>query len=160
MTELTARCHREHTRFKDTRTVILVFASMVDLTVENGATKVVPGSHLWAEQSSLEFSVQFAHDILLPAGHVCIVDGALVHRAGTNSVGLPRPMLQLNCTLAFMKQQFNPWGTDVFEGAAPRVKARLGYNVRSYTDPDEIVRAAGARKWTSGNYDTTAGRLA
>ena len=33
------------------------------------------------------------------------------------------------------------------------VKSRLGYNVRTYTDPDEML--TDNRKWKSGNYDTS-----
>ena len=59
----------------------------------------------------------------------------------------------MNVTLAFFKQQINVWADEAFAGASDLVKMRLGYNVRSYTDSDEMLTED--RRWKSGNYDLT-----
>jgi len=53
-----------------------------DFTESNGATEVVPGSHLWnAEREPREDEVV---KVAMPAGSVVIFDGRLLHRGGAN----------------------------------------------------------------------------
>jgi ectoine hydroxylase-related dioxygenase (phytanoyl-CoA dioxygenase family) len=102
---------------------------------------------------SEEFLEKHAKSMTVRAGTVFAMDGTLWHRAGKNRSGKIRPMLQMNVTLAFMKQQIDVWTKDTFENCSDLVKSRLGYNVRTYSDPDEML--TNDRKWKSGNYDTS-----
>jgi hypothetical protein len=45
------------------------------------------------------------------------------------------------------------WADDTFAKCSDLVKSRLGYNVRDYKDPDEML--CDNRNWKSGNYDMT-----
>lgn len=154
---LPLRFHRDAPWFKDIRTCVLILMPLVDFTPEVGPTEVVPATHLREDQPSETFLEKHAVPMLLKAGHVFAMDGTLWHRAGRNRSGRVRPLLQMNITVAFMKQQINVWADDTFAKASDRVKGRLGYNVRGYTDPDEMLSSH--RSWTSGNYDLTNCRL-
>lgn len=149
---LPLRFHRDAPWFKDTRHCVLILMPLVDFTEDNGPTEVVPGTHLFQNKPSEEFLEKHAKKLIVPAGTVFAMDGCLWHRGGKNCSGKVRPLLQMNTTLAFMKQQIDVWQDDTFADASDIVKSRLGYNVRNYKDPDEML--SDDRKWKSGNYDT------
>lgn len=150
---LPLRFHRDAPWFKDTRTCVLILMPLVDFVEESGPTEVVPGTHLFKNMPSQNFLEKHAQKVLLPAGSVFAMDGALWHRAGRNRSGKVRPLLQMNITAAFMKQQIDVWADDTFAAASDLVKQRLGFNVRNYKDPDEMF--TDNRNWKSGNYDMT-----
>lgn len=151
------RFHRDSPWFKDTRTCLLVLMPLVDFTEENGPTEYVPSTHLFENMPSQEFLEANAKKAIAPAGTVFAMDGSTYHRAGINHSGELRPMLQMNITLAFMKQQIDVWADDRFENCSDLVKSRLGYNVRAYKDPDEMF--TDNRKWKSGNYSIENTRI-
>ncbi len=53
-----------------------------DFTAENGATEVIPGSHLWGEDA-LPSGAE-AVPVCMPAGSVLLLAGTLQHRGGAN----------------------------------------------------------------------------
>lgn len=62
----------------------------IDATTEtNGATEVIPGSHLWGE-ASVNGDRADAVALCMPAGSVAIAKGALWHRGGANRSDAPR----------------------------------------------------------------------
>lgn len=144
------RFHRDQPWFKDTRTCILILMPLVDFTEDNGPTEYVPSTHLFQDIPKQEFLEKHMKKLLAPAGTIFIMDGSLCHRAGINTSGELRPMLQMNVTLAFMKQQIDVWASGKFDHCSDIVKQRLGYNVRNYKEPEEMFNDN--RKWTSGNY--------
>lgn len=147
------RFHRDAPWFKDMRTCVLILMPLVDFSEDNGPTEYVPSTHLFREMPSQDFLERNARQMIAPAGTVFAMDGATFHRAGTNKSGGLRPMLQMNVTLAFMKQQIDVWADDTFANCSELAKSRLGFNVRTYRDPDEMFQEE--RKWKSGNYDMT-----
>lgn len=151
------RFHRDAPWFRDMRTCVLILMPLVDFVEEVGPTEVVPGTHLFQDKPSEDFLEKHARKMIVPAGHVFAMDGTLWHRGTTNRSGQIRPLLQMNVTLAFMKQQIDVWATDAFAGCSDLVKQRLGYNVRTYGHPDEMF--TDDRKWKSGNYDTSNIRI-
>jgi ectoine hydroxylase-related dioxygenase (phytanoyl-CoA dioxygenase family) len=59
--------------------------ALSDYTSENGATRVVPGSHtLGLGQPPEGFDVQFEHQAICPAGSVIVFNGQLWHGGGEN----------------------------------------------------------------------------
>lgn len=148
---LPLRFHRDSPWFKDTRVCVLILMPLVDFTENVGPTEYVPGTHLFQNKPSEKFLERHAKKLLVPAGTVFAMDGTLWHRAGKNLSGEIRPMLQMNVTLGFLKQQIDVWADDTFVDYSDLVKSRLGYNVRAYIDPDEMF--TDNRKWKSGNYD-------
>jgi len=145
------RFHRDSPWFKDTRTCVLVLMPLVDFVEDVGPTEIVPSTHLFKNEPSQEFLDSHVEKLIGPAGTVFAMDGTLYHRAGLNRSGKLRPLLQMNVTLAFIKQQINVWSDDTFQNCSDLVKGRLGYNVRTYNDPDEMF--TDDRNWKSGNYD-------
>ena len=150
---LPMRFHRDAPWFKDTRTCVLILMPLVDFSESVGPTEYVPGTHLFQNMPSQDFLEQHTEKLIVPSGTVFAMDGTLWHRAGTNRSGQIRPMLQMNVTLAFMKQQIDIWAGDTFQNCSQLIKNRLGYNVRTYQDPDEML--TDNRNWKSGNYDVT-----
>lgn len=53
-----------------------------DFTEDNGATEVIPGSHLWPAER--QAAAEEAVKVLMPAGSVVVFDGRLIHRGGAN----------------------------------------------------------------------------
>lgn len=154
---LPLKFHRDSPWFKDIRTCILVLMPLVDFTDEVGPTEVVPSTHMFEDMPCKEFLENNAKKITVPAGHVFVMDGTLWHRAGINRSKNPRPLLQMNITAAFFKQQIDVWSTDKFLNCSDLAKKRLGYSVRTYVDPDEML--SDDRKWKSGNYDISNLRI-
>ncbi len=54
-----------------------------DFTAENGATQVIPRSHLWADDAPPPDGGE-AVSICMPAGSVVVLAGSLVHRGGAS----------------------------------------------------------------------------
>ena len=84
--------HRDNRQW--TRSLVTIICYLAPTTVENGCTRVVPGSHLWPgiEPSRLEEDARIAGSGLLeqdvpvpmPAGGLLVSDSLVFHRIGTN----------------------------------------------------------------------------
>lgn len=86
--------------------VITASIALDDFTVENGATRIVPGSCWWerSRRASEEEVVQFA----MPAGSVLLWDGAILHGGGANvTSSRMRRTLTLNYVRGWLRTQFN-----------------------------------------------------
>ena len=75
-----------------------------EFTDDNGATQVIPGSHLWAG----EHPDERAHEVVtatMPAGSVLIFDGATWHRGGANRGGGTRLCISPQYCQPFLRPQ-------------------------------------------------------
>ncbi|WP_304171592.1 phytanoyl-CoA dioxygenase family protein [Phenylobacterium aquaticum] len=105
-------------------------------TAANGATEVIPGSHLWssAEVTALtpERAEALLRPVIMPAGAALIFQGALMHRGGANRSAAPR--------LAYTNQYCEPWGRtqenfylgiprEMAAAMSPRLQTLLGYEI-------------------------------
>lgn len=102
-----------------------------DFTEENGATLVVPGSHLSGREPDND-SDRDANWVSAvgPAGTVCIFEGRTWHSTGTNLSGEPRIGLTTNfCAPQFRQQDNFPFGTrpEVLKEASDRLLELLGF---------------------------------
>jgi ectoine hydroxylase-related dioxygenase (phytanoyl-CoA dioxygenase family) len=115
-----------------------VIGAIDAFTAANGATQVIPGSHLWDEQEvgrrkaepgGLE---QYLVPLEIPAGAAFVFPGKLLHRGGANRTDKPR--------LAFTNQYCAGWARpqenfflsvpkEVVRGMSPRARALLGYEL-------------------------------
>ena len=115
---------------------LTLIAAIDPFTDENGATDILPGSHLWDEARAAEAIAAGGGPGLvpavMPAGAAIILQGNLIHRGGANRSRAPR--------LALTNQYCQPWARtqeNFFlgvpparaSGFAPRLKALLGYEV-------------------------------
>jgi ectoine hydroxylase-related dioxygenase (phytanoyl-CoA dioxygenase family) len=115
-----------------------VIGAIDDFTVANGATEIIPGSHLWSdEELDARRNDPAALEKLLvpmevPAGACFVFPGKLLHRGGANGTDKPR--------LAFTNQYCAGWARpqenfflsvpkDVVRAMSPRARALLGYEL-------------------------------
>jgi ectoine hydroxylase-related dioxygenase (phytanoyl-CoA dioxygenase family) len=103
-----------------------------DFTADNGATLVLPMSHLWGERTPGEAD---GHDLVpavMPAGSVVFFLGTLWHGAGANRSGATRMAATAQYCEPWARQQEN-YGLAISRERAKRcsetVQAMLGYSM-------------------------------
>ena len=99
------KVHRDIRTFYQAPLMINMLVLLDDFTLENGATYVLPGSHLNPDQPNEEVFFKGADRIVGKAGSIVLFDSRLWHSAGENKDGTPRRALTLNFTPPFFKQQ-------------------------------------------------------
>jgi ectoine hydroxylase-related dioxygenase (phytanoyl-CoA dioxygenase family) len=102
-----------------------------DFTADNGATEIVPGSHLWPDGVSPESAGAPTMPVVMPAGSVVVFQGTLWHRGGANTSERPRCAVSPQYCQPWARQQENMM-LAVGERArdlSPRVRALLGYSI-------------------------------
>jgi ectoine hydroxylase-related dioxygenase (phytanoyl-CoA dioxygenase family) len=78
-----------------------VIGAIDGFTEENGATRVIPGSHLWGQDWRDRAARARTVPVEMPAGAIALFNGTLVHGAGANRSDRPR--------LAYTNQYCAPW---------------------------------------------------
>ena len=102
-----------------------------EFTVENGATQLIPRSHLWGDDAPPPRGTD-AISICMPAGSVVVFAGTLVHRGGASIGGGTR--------LGVTPQYCQPWLRQLENMAlavpapharrlSPRIQELLGYSI-------------------------------
>lgn len=106
--------------------------ALEDFTQTNGATEIVPGSHLWDHDDPPKPDDSRAVKVTMPAGSVMVFAGSLYHRGGANQSASTR--------LGFTPQYCQPWlrqienmvlavPPQVAAQYSVRVQELLGYSV-------------------------------
>ena len=115
-----------------------VIGAIDAFTAENGATEVIPGSHLWSDAEVAERRKDMAAleamlvPVEVPAGACFVFPGKLLHRGGANRTDRPR--------LAFTNQYCAGWARpqenfflsvpkEIVRTMSPRAQALLGYEL-------------------------------
>jgi ectoine hydroxylase-related dioxygenase (phytanoyl-CoA dioxygenase family) len=123
--------------------------AFVDFTRDNGATRVVPGSHRWPDRW-LSPAEQHARPQLepeqlayaeMPAGSAVIYSGGTIHAGGANSTDGPRRGAHLSYCLGWLRTEEN----NVLS-TPPEVAARLprpAQELLGYALHDSIGRGGG-----------------
>lgn len=123
--------------------------AFVDFTRENGATRVVPGSHRWPDRQ-LTPGEQFARpapepDQLayaeMPAGSAVIYSGGTLHAGGSNTTDVQRRGAHLSYCLGWLRTEENN-----YLAVPPQVAATLprqAQEVLGYAVHDSIPRGGG-----------------
>lgn len=118
-------------------------ASMIALEefrVDNGATRLVPGSHRWPRARQPE-EHEIA-DAVMPAGSAVIYLGSTIHGAGANSTaGEWRPGLHISYVLGWLRTEENNYLAVPPEVA--RTLPRAAQEVLGYAVHDAIASAGG-----------------
>jgi ectoine hydroxylase-related dioxygenase (phytanoyl-CoA dioxygenase family) len=120
-----------------------------DFSAENGATRVIPGSHRYAER--LKFVEEQTEPAEMSAGSVLFYTGSLYHGGGANRSQTVRRGLNLTYNLAWLRQEENQYLACPLEVARtlPEPLLRLmGYARGAYAlgyvgdlrDPIELVK--------------------
>jgi ectoine hydroxylase-related dioxygenase (phytanoyl-CoA dioxygenase family) len=104
--------------------------ALTDFTEANGATRLVPGSHLGPNP---EYGGRYETIAAqMPKGGVLIWDGALWHGGGANTTGERRLGVAMNYCAGFIRQQENQQlgvPPEVARGYPPRLQELMGYGV-------------------------------
>lgn len=146
--------HRDDELFPyaDKRCEFMVNAlwAMDDFTVENGATRVVPGSH--REPLTREPDPARIAYAAMPAGSVLLYLGSVLHSGGANRTNWPRTALTMSYSLGWLRQAENLY-LSVPPGIArtlpQRLRELLGYAIHApnlgwYEGQDPSVVLGGA----------------
>jgi hypothetical protein len=123
--------------------------AFVDFTRENGATRVVPGSHRWPDRAltpaeqvmgTQPAPEQIAH-AEMPAGSAVVYLGGTIHAGGANSTEIPRRGAHLSYCLGWLRTEENNYLSipPALAAKLPRQAQELiGYSVH-----DSIPRGGG-----------------
>ncbi len=141
--------------------------AMTDFTAENGATRVIPGSHRYADK--LKFTEEQTEPAEMAAGSVLFYTGAIYHGGGANRSQRVRSGLNLTYNLAWLRQEENQYLACPHEIARtlPEPLLRLmGYARGAYAlgyvgdlrDPIEVLRPEAAQT-ALGDLDGARARL-
>ena len=115
---------------------ISLIAAVDEFTAQNGATEIIPGSHLWSDAqvaSATPAQIRaLLQPVLLSPGAAIVFQATLLHQGGANRSGAPR--------LAFTNQYCQPWcrtqenfflgvPREVVRTMSPRMQRLLGYDI-------------------------------
>jgi ectoine hydroxylase-related dioxygenase (phytanoyl-CoA dioxygenase family) len=117
-----------------------VLIALTDFTVENGASRFLPGSFVRAETpSESEFETK-GERVFPKAGDAVIFNARTFHKGYPNRTSGPRHAITMNVCRSYMRQRFDyprlvP--KDVVDALGPVGKRFLGFNVRMPVSLDE-----------------------
>jgi ectoine hydroxylase-related dioxygenase (phytanoyl-CoA dioxygenase family) len=104
--------------------------ALCDFSEDNGATRLVPGSHRWPEDRRPREDE--AVPVAMPAGSVLVYLGGLWHGGGANTTDRPRPGLLLEYVVSWLRPQETHLVAvppDTVRRLPERLQELLGYNV-------------------------------
>jgi ectoine hydroxylase-related dioxygenase (phytanoyl-CoA dioxygenase family) len=130
-----------------------LFFAVDAFTRDNGATRVVPGTHQRPEPPSAEYLEAAAVPVECPAGSMLVFDSTLYHAAGANVSGADRLAVNHQFTRSYVKQQIDyvrALGDEAVQGQPPRTQQLLGWYTRVVTRLDEYYRPEEARLYRRG----------
>ncbi len=121
----------------DNEVMINCMWAIDDFTEDNGATVLVPGSHLWPRTQSLNIAVENLppHMItkgVMKKGSVLIYLGSLFHSGGANKTGERRCGAVISYCLGWLRQAENSYlayAPKEVQNMPERLKRLLGYFV-------------------------------
>ena len=129
---------------------ISAFWAIDDTTETNGATEIIPGSHLWddhrieAAATPADFAGKTpqpdrdtgnradAIKLVMPSGSLAITKGTLWHRGGANRSGTPRLIITPQYCAGWVRQLENMClavPPDVAAGLPERARELIGYSI-------------------------------
>ena len=123
--------------------------ALVDFTRENGGTRIVPGSHRWADRT-LSPAEQFAQApptaeqiayAEMPAGSAVVYTGGTIHAGGSNTTEIPRRGAHLSYCLGWLRTEENN-----YLAVPPAIAAKLprqAQELLGYAVHDSIARGGG-----------------
>lgn len=124
--------------------------AFVDFTRENGATRVVPGSHRWPDRQLSPFEqltsarqptadeIAYAE---MPAGSAVIYTGGTIHGGGANGTDIPRRGAHLSYCLGWLRTEENNY-LSVPAAVAAKLP-RQAQEVLGYSVHDSLPRGGG-----------------
>jgi ectoine hydroxylase-related dioxygenase (phytanoyl-CoA dioxygenase family) len=112
-------------------TVCNTMWALTDFTAENGATRVIPGSHL--RDHSPTFGERYESiPAEMPRGSVLVWHGSLWHGGGANRSAHRRIGIAMNYCAGWIRQQENQQlgiPREIARGFSPRLRELVGYGI-------------------------------
>ncbi len=107
--------------------------ALTDFTEENGATRVIPGSHKWEDDRapSPEETVPAA----MPKGSVMFFTGSVCHGGGANKSQEPRIGIQVGYNLGWLRQEENQYlavPPAIARHLPEKLQKLIGYSLGGY----------------------------
>jgi ectoine hydroxylase-related dioxygenase (phytanoyl-CoA dioxygenase family) len=141
--------------------------AMTDFTAQNGATRIIPGSHRFDD--GLKFEEKDTEPAEMARGSVLFYTGSVYHGGGANRSDMTRCGINLTYSLSWLRQEENQYLSVPLSVAAtlPVGLLRLmGYSYGGYAlgyvddvrDPIKVVRPDLAKTRTN-NLEDVQGRL-
>jgi len=112
-------------------TVCNTMWALTDFTEDNGATRLVPGSHLAASSPRTDVEHETV-GATMPRGSVLVWHGSLWHHGGANRTDERRVGIAMNYCAGYVRQQENQQlgiPQDVVAGFEPRLQDLVGYGI-------------------------------
>ncbi|HTN81541.1 MAG TPA: phytanoyl-CoA dioxygenase family protein [Acidimicrobiales bacterium] len=126
-----------------------VMWAMTDFTEENGATRVIPGSHAWEDKLRPQYEETVP--AVMPKGSIFFYVGSVYHGGGANRSDARRLGINVGYTLSWLRQEENQYlacppevARTIDEDLAKLIGYRRGAYALGYfgdlQDPMEAVR--------------------
>jgi ectoine hydroxylase-related dioxygenase (phytanoyl-CoA dioxygenase family) len=143
--------------------------AMTDFTAENGATRLVPGSHRAADRLTFEQADTVPAE--MPKGSLLFYTGALYHGAGANRSNGVRRGVNITYAVSWLRQEENQYLSvphDVARTLPDALLRLIGYARGAYAlgyvddmrDPLAVLRGRNDGAFTLGDLERAQERLA
>ena len=103
--------------------------ALTEFTAANGATRIVPGSHRWADDREPEDSEIAVAE--MAAGSVLVYNGSVLHGGGANETDERRLGALIHYTLNWLRQEENQYLScppDLARTFSPELRSLIGYS--------------------------------
>jgi len=117
----------------DVQVEVSTIWALDEFTAANGATRVVPGSHLAEDPRA--FTVDDAVPAEMPRGSVVLYTGRTVHGGGANTTDRWRTGINVDYVLGWLRQEENQYLSipiEVVRELPERMQRLLGYEMGAY----------------------------
>jgi len=106
--------------------------AITDFTADNGATRLLPGSHRDERAPVPGEEVEGVIAAEMPRGSVLVYNGSLWHGGGANRTGERRVGVAMNYCAGWVRQQENQQlgiPVETARGFSPRLRKLVGYGI-------------------------------
>jgi ectoine hydroxylase-related dioxygenase (phytanoyl-CoA dioxygenase family) len=106
--------------------------AITDFTEQNGATRVVPGSHLFDRSPNYGEEEGAPRPVEMKSGSVLIYNGSLWHGGGANRARERRVGIAMNYCAGYIRQQENQQlgiPLDIMRGFSTRLRELVGFSM-------------------------------
>jgi len=107
--------------------------ALTDFTEENGATRVIPGSHKWEDDRTPSLEETVAAE--MPKGSVMLFTGSVYHGGGANRSQEARIAIQVGYNLGWLRQEENQYlavPPAVARQLPEQLQKLIGYSLGGY----------------------------